>query len=555
VSLPVGTPGEVLRATDYLEGHVNCRCTLIPRPKSYADLLGDPSLPDSRVPVKTGPEEFAKLDPAVQRSILGPGKYDLYQRGVPLEAFVDRHQSDVWGASRVAKPLRDVLAEMQQSGWTPGDPWPGSTPPAAPGPTNFVQQTRLPMKRPGEFTTHEEAEEWWKATFPNVQGTGFKEADLAALNGTLQGLDRMREMYPEAWARLRLVSFRDFGSSNAYAHMTSAEKGMDGQWVKARFNTHSGDHHAIEFNLQWYRKDYSKPEIRRKYTKSDLGIFRQSMAGAEMRLRRMMGETDWARFNHMTPSEMTRTSWWQRHDDSYEILREFQTYHEARTALDRGYDIVQHRTATLAERMRKDLLSGFHIVPEGVELTGEMTPEMEAQMYRGTAIHEFGHIYDITYARRIPEQFVEYNDGLLRADIFWTQFVNQPMRGGVVSEYAKQNEFERFAEAFEAVHVQPRSLWKTYTKRMAKGLELLRTLKRFPIQWSAAWDTVPWRVGQWEARAKQHEINELLGYKHFEYIGYTEAQTRTALGLAHKAAREGWTLERLDEAISAEGIV
>jgi hypothetical protein len=436
VSLPAGTPGEVLRATDYLEGHVNCRCTLIPRPKSYADLLGDPTLPDSRVPVKTGPEEFAKLDPAVQRSILGPGKYDLYQRGVPLEAFVDRHQSDVWGASRVAKPLRDVLAEMQQSGWTPGDPWPGSTPPAAPGPTNFVQQTRLPMKRPGEFTTHEEAEEWWKATFPNVQGTGFKEADLAALNGTLQGLDRMREMYPEAWARMRLVSFRDFGSSsNAYAHMTSAELDMDRRWVQARFHSHRADHYAIEFNLQWYRKDYSTPEIRRAYTKSDLGIFRQSMAGAEKRLRGMMGETDWARFNHMTPSEMTRTSWWRERGNAYSILSEFQTYHDARTALDRGYEIVQHRTATLAEKMRRDLLSGFHIVPDGVELREDMTAEMEAQMYRGTAIHEFGHVYDIAYARRVEEWWIEYADavGDLQVGNFWARFVDQPMtrRGGV----------------------------------------------------------------------------------------------------------------------------
>lgn len=98
----------------------NCRCTLIPRPKSYGDILGDPSLPDERPPISTGAEEFAKLSPGQQASILGPGKFALFQMGVPLEAFVNRVESSAWGASRVAKPLFQLAEELKAGGWSGG---------------------------------------------------------------------------------------------------------------------------------------------------------------------------------------------------------------------------------------------------------------------------------------------------------------------------------------------------------------------------------------------------------------------------------------------------
>lgn len=120
-------PGDAVKATDYLEGHVNCRCTLIPRPKSYGDILGDPSLPDERPAVTTGAEEFAKLSPGQQASILGPGKFALFQMGVPLEAFVNRVESSAWGASRVAKPLFQLAEELKAGGWSGGSIPPGLT--------------------------------------------------------------------------------------------------------------------------------------------------------------------------------------------------------------------------------------------------------------------------------------------------------------------------------------------------------------------------------------------------------------------------------------------
>lgn len=105
-------PGQTLRAVEYLEGHVNCRCTLVPRPKSYAELTGDPSIPDTRPPIQTGPEAFAKLPAATQRAILGPGKHALYEAGVPLDAMWQTHSSAEWGRSRVGKPLYALQAEV-----------------------------------------------------------------------------------------------------------------------------------------------------------------------------------------------------------------------------------------------------------------------------------------------------------------------------------------------------------------------------------------------------------------------------------------------------------
>lgn len=100
-----------------MDAHVNCRCTMVPRAKSYAEILGDPSLPDNRPKTDTGPEAFAKLDPAIQRSILGPGKFALYQRGVPLEAMWQTSASPSWGVSRVAKPLYQLRDEIENGEW------------------------------------------------------------------------------------------------------------------------------------------------------------------------------------------------------------------------------------------------------------------------------------------------------------------------------------------------------------------------------------------------------------------------------------------------------
>ncbi len=78
--------------------HPACRCTLSPRAKSYADIVGDPSLPDSRPPIVNGEDAFARLTPAQRLQVLGPGKAALYEAGqIRLSDLVQRTQSADWG--------------------------------------------------------------------------------------------------------------------------------------------------------------------------------------------------------------------------------------------------------------------------------------------------------------------------------------------------------------------------------------------------------------------------------------------------------------------------
>jgi SPP1 gp7 family putative phage head morphogenesis protein len=90
--------------------HVSCRCTQIPAAKLLSEVLGDPSFPDDTWrPAQTGEEAFAKLDPAKQLAILGPGKYALYAAGkLRLSDLVERGEDARWGPYRIEKPLKAV---------------------------------------------------------------------------------------------------------------------------------------------------------------------------------------------------------------------------------------------------------------------------------------------------------------------------------------------------------------------------------------------------------------------------------------------------------------
>jgi len=77
--------------------HPNCRCVAAPLSVRWRDLGID--LPEPAA-VPYGPDVFASSSERVQRSVLGPSKFDAYRRGeVRLEDFVARRQSPTWGPS------------------------------------------------------------------------------------------------------------------------------------------------------------------------------------------------------------------------------------------------------------------------------------------------------------------------------------------------------------------------------------------------------------------------------------------------------------------------
>lgn len=94
---------------DRLDDHVQGRCAMVPKSKSWAE-LGFPGI-EEPVMVEPGAEVFARLDEAKQRAILGPAAHEAYRTGaITLSDFVGRSESVQWGTMRYAKSLSAILA-------------------------------------------------------------------------------------------------------------------------------------------------------------------------------------------------------------------------------------------------------------------------------------------------------------------------------------------------------------------------------------------------------------------------------------------------------------
>lgn len=85
--------------TEAFGSHPNCRCVPVPKTKSWEE-LGFEGIPDTRPRIEQGADAFAQLSREEQLEILGPAKYDLYERGVPISAFVGVAHSKEWGTTR-----------------------------------------------------------------------------------------------------------------------------------------------------------------------------------------------------------------------------------------------------------------------------------------------------------------------------------------------------------------------------------------------------------------------------------------------------------------------
>lgn len=94
-----------------LDDHPNGRCVAVPRTKSWGELLGDDTLPDTRPAVESGSDLFAKLSVDEQREILGGGLYNLYSAGkIALADTVVQTQNARWGSMRRAATIQEALA-------------------------------------------------------------------------------------------------------------------------------------------------------------------------------------------------------------------------------------------------------------------------------------------------------------------------------------------------------------------------------------------------------------------------------------------------------------
>jgi hypothetical protein len=97
-----------------MDSHNNCRCTQVPKTKSWADIFDGTGLDvsdiqDTTIEVQSGASWFADQSEAQQRDILGPAKYNAYKAGdITLADLVGKSNDKTWGASRYEKSLKDL---------------------------------------------------------------------------------------------------------------------------------------------------------------------------------------------------------------------------------------------------------------------------------------------------------------------------------------------------------------------------------------------------------------------------------------------------------------
>ncbi len=90
--------GQVFKLTEPMQSHLNCRCVTVPT------IIGE------KEKYETGAERFAKLEPGVQRDLLGDAAFEAYRAGrLSLQDLVGVRTSEQWGVSRFRRSLKDVL--------------------------------------------------------------------------------------------------------------------------------------------------------------------------------------------------------------------------------------------------------------------------------------------------------------------------------------------------------------------------------------------------------------------------------------------------------------
>lgn len=94
--------------------HPNCRCTLVPKTKSWLD-LGFDGIAETTPKIPSGEEVFARLPEDQQRKILGPGMHTLYQRGtIKLEDMTSASYHPVFGKVQVRNSIAKAKAQAEQ---------------------------------------------------------------------------------------------------------------------------------------------------------------------------------------------------------------------------------------------------------------------------------------------------------------------------------------------------------------------------------------------------------------------------------------------------------
>lgn len=100
--------GTVYELNQILPTHPNCRCVIVPKTKTWAEITGDNTIEDVSDKIPSAEQLFNRLSEKDKKRVLGPERYNLWKEGKPLDTFVGIKQDAEWGPTTVIKPLRDI---------------------------------------------------------------------------------------------------------------------------------------------------------------------------------------------------------------------------------------------------------------------------------------------------------------------------------------------------------------------------------------------------------------------------------------------------------------
>lgn len=121
--------GTLHPVTETLDGHPRCRCAMVPRTPSWAD-LGVEGVEDTRPPLESGKDWLEAQPVATQKAILGQGKWAAWKSGeIDLDDVVARTHSPDWGSMRRERSLVEIR-EGRNANTLPGTTRPGKLTPS-----------------------------------------------------------------------------------------------------------------------------------------------------------------------------------------------------------------------------------------------------------------------------------------------------------------------------------------------------------------------------------------------------------------------------------------
>lgn len=158
--------GTLHPVTETLDGHPRCRCAMVPRTPSWAD-LGVEGVEDTRPPLESGKDWLTAQPASTQRAIMGRAKWAEWKAGrIDLDDMVARTSSPDWGTMRRERSLVEIRQGRN------ANTLPGVTPKAPP------QPQRQAMLAPEQYDALRPDRAW---------SAEKRERILSTLRGTPEG--------------------------------------------------------------------------------------------------------------------------------------------------------------------------------------------------------------------------------------------------------------------------------------------------------------------------------------------------------------------------------